>query len=284
MLDREEHIEQAYFFRSLGQRLVDNIPMQEVLGSVKEEILATTKLPMAIDYMLAELLHAGMVSTAMAKLPHYFTQFQTYVMHEAESERGRFDFRVALVILEREAQYRAEGKTPQGMFMYQFETLCRNRLRYDRGLDAMAQDPIYDEPWRVWITNVRRQVGLVDLADLIFVRSEHSLVVRRRQGESDPQSDKPLLFGEREGKIALANRKKDPLLLFAALQRQLGYPEVPRVTPVDDTPQLIPQLMRRMERLETRLKMMEEEQRSGSSDLTKFYQRDDPPAAGLGEG
>lgn len=281
MLDPEELIEQAYFFRAVGERLRDNIPMQELLGSVKEEILATTKLPMAIDYMLGELLHAGMVSTAMGKLSHYFTPFQTYIMGEAESERGRFDFRVALVILQREAEYRAAGKSPQGMFMYQFETLCRNRLSYDRGLGAMAQDPIYDDNWREWITNVRRQVGLVDLSDLIYVRSEHSLAVRRRQGESDPQSDKPLLFGEREGKIALANRQKDPLLLFAALQRQLGYPEVPRLKPVDDAPTLIPQLMRRVERLETRLKMMEEEQRSGAIDLTKFYEnRPLPPAEG----
>ena len=278
MLDREEQIEQAYFFRALGVRLADNLPMQEVLGSVKEEILATTKLPMAIDYMLSELLHAGTISTAMAKLSHYFTPFQSYIMSEAESERGRFDFRVALVILQREAEYRAEGKSPQGMFMYQFETLCRNRLRYDRGLDAMAADPIYDEQWREWITTVRRQVGLVDLADLIFVRSAHSLAVRRRQGEADPRADRPLLFGEREGKIAAANRQKDPLLLFAALQRQLGYPEVPRVKPVDDTPQLIPQLLRRVERLETRLKMMEEEQRSGAIDITKFYQGPTPPS------
>ena len=35
----------------------------------------------------------------------------------------------------------------------------------------------------------------------------------------------PPLFAEKEGKIAKANRGRDPLL-FAALQRQLGYPEV----------------------------------------------------------
>ena len=38
----------------------------------------------------------------------------------------------------------------------------------------------------------------------------------------------PILFGEKEGKIARANRGRDPLYLFSALQRQLGYPEVPR--------------------------------------------------------
>ncbi len=85
-----------------------------------------------------------------------------------------------------------------------------------------------------------------------------------------------ILFGEREGRIALANRKKDPLYLFSSLNRQLGYPEPPRVKPADkDQPQL-PQLARRLEQLETRLKIMEEEQRGGI-DLSKFYQR--PPGA-----
>ena len=79
-----------------------------------------------------------------------------------------------------------------------------------------------------------------------------------------------MLFGEKEGKIALANRRKDPLYLFAALQRHLGYPPVPRPAPADDTPQLIPQMMRRMERLETRIKLLEEEQKGGI-DLTRFY-------------
>ena len=281
MLDREELIEQAYFFRVMGQRLLENFPMQDSLASIRDEVLATTKLPLAIDYMLAELLHAGMMSTAMAKLSHYFTPFQTYVMGEAESEHSRFDFRVALAVLHKEAEYRSGDASPQGLFLYQFETLCRNRLKYERGLDALAQDPIYDEPWRQWITTVRRQIGILDLADLIYVSSEHALTIRRQRGEVNPQPQRAVLFGEREGKIAMANRRKDPLLLFAALQRQLNYPEVPRVKPVDETPQLIPQLMRRMERLETRLKMMEEEQRSGSIDLTKFYQRDDTPAAGL---
>lgn len=276
MLDREELIEQAYFFRVVGERMLDNIPMQDLLGSVREEILATAKLPMAIDFLLSELVHAGTMSSAMAKLSHYFTPFQTYVMQEAESDRSRFDFRVALEILRKDAEYRAADGSPQGVFMYQFETLCRNRLRYERGLDAMAEDPIYDDDWRPWIVTVRRQIGLVDLADLIYVRSEHFLDQRRRQGEADPQPEKPLLFGAREGKIAKANRHKDPLLLFAALQRQLGYPQVPRVKPVDDTPQLIPQLLRRMERLENRLKMMEEEQRSGAIDITKFYEGSPP--------
>jgi hypothetical protein len=55
------------------------------------------------------------------------------------------------------------------------------------------------------------------------------------------------------------------------LHRQLGYPAVPRLDPIDRSPELIPALLRRVERLETRLKLLEEEQKGGI-DLTKFYE------------
>src|SRR5689334_15344726 len=141
MLEREEYVEQAYLFRVIGERIPDNVPVQEILQFVKQELLATTKLPLAVDYLLAELRHTGMMATAMERLGHYFTPFQTYVIEEAESDRGRFDIRTAVEILQFEAEYRAAGKGPQGLFMYQFECLCRNRLRYDPGLGAMAKDP-----------------------------------------------------------------------------------------------------------------------------------------------
>jgi hypothetical protein len=54
---------------------------------------------------------------------------------------------------------------------------------------------------------------------------------------------------------------------------------VPRLKPFDDAPQLLPQLARRLERLEHRLKLMEEEQQAGSIDITKFYQG--PPPKGI---
>ena len=55
------------------------------------------------------------MSSAMARLPHYFTPFQTYVIGEAEAERGRFDIRVAMDILRHEAEYRSKGRSPQGV-------------------------------------------------------------------------------------------------------------------------------------------------------------------------
>ncbi len=273
-LDREEYIEQAYLFRALGERMSQNVATQDLLASVREEILSTTKLPLAIDFMTSELKLTGVFSTAMAKLAHYFTPFQTFIVAQAEAERGRFDFAVAVEILHREADYRAKNPTAQGMFLYQFETLSRNRLRYDHGLDAMAGDLVYNQDWREWFTTVRRQIGLVELADLIYVRSQHYLKQRERDGFSG-EPEKPVLFGEKEGKIALAHRRKDPLWFFSALQRHLGYPEVVRPKPPKDERLVVESMMRRLERMETRIKLLEEEQRGGI-DLTKFY----PPPSG----
>lgn len=297
-LSREEYIEQSYFFRALGERVSQNIPAQEVLAAVREEVLATTKLPIAIDFLLGELRHAGAFGPAMARLPHYFTAFQAFVIQESENERLRFDLRVGLEILRCEAEYRAGNPTRPGMFLYQFEALCRNRLNYDRGLAAIAHDPAFDATWSNWIRRLGRQVGMVDIADLIYVHSEYYWQRQAGGGpagraarpvEADPQGSgtepagrvepppdrddqATVLFGEREGRIALANRRKDPLFLFASLQRQLGYPAVPRQKPADREQELLPQLARRVEQLESRLKMVEDEQRGGL-DLTKFYER-----------
>ncbi|MBC8874569.1 MAG: hypothetical protein H8E44_34460 [Planctomycetes bacterium] len=280
MLEREEYIEQAYFFRILSERLPENFPLQDLMGQIQHELLATTKLPMAIDYMLAELRHSGVVSKAMKRMDHYFTPFQTYVMEAAEEERGRFDMRVAIEVLRHEAKYRSGSPTSEGLFMYQFETLSRNRLRYDLGLDAMAGDPIYNADWKEWIQTVRRQIGIVDFADMIFVRSLEYIRHRTQPGCPPPEPEKPILFGEKEGKIAWANREKDPMYLFAALQRHLGYPTAPRLMKRDETRELMPQLIRRMERLETRLRLIEEENREGI-DITKFFAKEEANEKGV---
>jgi hypothetical protein len=234
---------------------------------------------MAIDYLLGELKHTGGFSTAMAGLGHYFTKFQAFLVAAAEDDRGRFDLRIAWEILRRLAEYLSRAPVPPAVFLYQFEAICRNRLSYDSGLVAMAADPIFDVNWHDWILLVRRQIGIVGLAELLYVRSQHyaDQCIRKRGRPISP--DRPVLFGEKEGKIAWANRQKEPLLLFAALQRHLDYPVVPRPRPPDATPELVPQLLRRMERLETRMKLLEEEQRGGL-DITKFYgeARPEPPS------
>ena len=276
MLEREEYIEQAHLFRTLAERIADNVPMQDLLAHARQEILSTTRLPLAIDFLLSELRHTGMMNSAMARLPHYFTPFQTYVMREAEAERGRFDLRIAIHILRHEAEYRAKSPAPQGLFLFHFECLCRNRLKYDPGLAAVAADPLYDADWRQWIDELRTRIGMVDFADMIYVRSQFNLVHRTRPNEPPPVAEKPVLFGEKEGKIAWANRRKDPLYLFAALQRHLGYPVVPRPKRPDESVNLLPLLNLRVERLEARLKLLEEEGKGGI-DLRKLYGQSDRP-------
>ncbi len=93
-------------------------------------------------------------------------------MAEAEDDRGKFDLNQAMKILDLEAQFRSQSPSSQGLFLYQFECLCRNRLNYDRGLTAMAGDEVYDASWREWILYVRKEVGFVNLADLIYLQSD----------------------------------------------------------------------------------------------------------------
>ncbi len=268
VLDREEYIEQAYFFRILRERLADNMAAQEVLEHVHQEILATTRLPYAIQFLATEIKHTGLLSSGFARLGHYFTPFQTFVIRGTEEEARRFNIETGLFILEREAQYRAGPLTASGLFIYQFEVISRSRLGYDEGLTGMAGDPFYDDDWRAYVDLVRRQVGLVDFADLVYLRSEYYLEEQRR---NDPGYQPPLppLFGPKEGKIARAHRGKDPLYLFAALQRQLGYPEVPRPRPPDDLGSKLLTLQARVRELEMRLKLLETEAR-GQIDLSQF--------------
>ena len=109
MLSREEYVEQAYFFQTLRERMQQNMATQDLLDAVRQEILVTTMLPMAVEFMADELRLTGGFATAMARLPHYFTPFQSYVVGEAEKAEGRFDFRIALEILQREVEFRAEA-------------------------------------------------------------------------------------------------------------------------------------------------------------------------------
>ena len=268
VLDREEYIEQTYFFRVLRERLAESMPTQTVLEHLPDELLTTTRLPMAVGFLSAEVKHTGLLSSGFARLPHYFTPFQAFVIANTENDRRRFSIEIALLILEREAQYRAATPTPAGLFVYQFEALSRNRLGYDEGLIRMKQDAFYDSHWGEFLDLVRRQIGVVDFGELVFVRSD--MYVReqqRRDREYAPPV--PTLFGEKEGKIARANRGRDPLFLFAALQRQLGYPEVPRARPKEDPISQLGQLREKVSQLEQRLKLVEGEVR-GQVDLSEF--------------
>ncbi len=171
VLEREEYIEQAYFFHAFRERLIDGLPSQEILSSVELELLSTTKLPMAVSFLKVEMKGSGLLGPAMARLGHYFTRFQTHVIIQAELDLSRFAIDQALLVLEREAKYKSESPSLAGLFVFQFEALSRNRLGYTQGLAAMAGDPFYSEDWVDYILTLRTRLGDVDFADLIFVRS-----------------------------------------------------------------------------------------------------------------
>ena len=268
VLEREEYIEQAYLFRALRERMSQEQSTQDLLAHVDQEILSTTRLPYAIQFLATEVKHTGLLSSGFARLSHYFTPFQAFIIRGSEEENRRFSLDTAFLVLQREAEYRAGNPTPQGLFVYQFEVLCRNRLGYEGGLQSMAEDVVYDEHWRQFVETLRAQLGLVDFADLIYVRSELYVKDKRRTG---PAYEPPLppLFSEKEGKIAKANRQRDPLYLFSTLQRQLNYPEVPRPVQPDDVRNKLLTLEARYRELEQRLRLLESETR-GQVDLSQF--------------
>lgn len=271
MLPIDEYIEQAFFFKAFLEAVENGVATQEFLHTIRNELLTTTQLPLAIDFLLTDMKHTGILSSAMSHIRHYFTPFQAFVIAESEREEGRFDFHIALKILAKEAEYRSKSPAIQGLFFYQFETICRNRLGYDKGLDILSQDDLYNHDWKDWLTILRKQIGLVDLAEMIFYRSEY---YRIKAGTDKKKENIPILFGEREGRIAFATRRKDPVHLFSALSRHLGYPEVPRHKRAAEEENIVPILQRRIEHLENRLQLFEEELRGGIN-LNRFFVKND---------
>lgn len=267
-LDREEYVEQAYFFRVIRERLAENRSTQEILEHIHEEILATTRLPFAIEFLVGELKHTGQLSSGFARLSHYFSPFQTFVIQGTENERMRFSLETGLLVLEREALYRAQEGPCTGMFIYQLEAISRNRLGYHQGINSMAGDPIYPAQWKDFLSTLPQQLDIFDVAEVIYSRSESYVADQRREhaGYTPPL---PPLFGMKEGRIARANRGRDPLYLFAALQRQLGYPEVPRPVPRDDPALKLATLQEKVRQMEMRLRLVEGEVK-GQVDLSQF--------------
>src|SRR5262245_53208423 len=100
VLEREEYIEQAYFFRTFRERLAENMPTQLILEHVHEEVLTITRLPLAIQFLATELKHTGLLASGFARLGHYFTPFQSFCIEQAEEERRRFPIEICLLILE----------------------------------------------------------------------------------------------------------------------------------------------------------------------------------------
>src|SRR5260370_41033714 len=123
VLEREEYIEQVYFFRTFRERLTDGLPSQEILARIGEELLSTTKMPLAVSFLHVEMRGAGQVGPAMERISHYFTPLQAHVVSHAENESSRFPMAQALRPLEREARVKAEGPPLPALCVCQSEAL-----------------------------------------------------------------------------------------------------------------------------------------------------------------
>src|SRR5262249_34425956 len=89
VLEREEYIEQAYFFHPFRERLIDGLPAQDILARIGEELLSTTRLPMAVSFLFTDIKGSGLMAPAMRRIGHYFTPFQTHVVDQAEQDTSR---------------------------------------------------------------------------------------------------------------------------------------------------------------------------------------------------
>ena len=198
VLEREEYVEQAYFFRTFRERVAENLPSQEVLATLDQEILTTTRLPIAVQFLATEIKHSGLLASGFERLTHYFHPFQAFVVRQAEEEKLRSAWRRPCSCSNAKRPTGRTMPTKQGLFVYQFETICRNRLGYWDGLTAMSEDPFYDAGWKAYLEAVRKEVGVVDFADLVYYRSEFAVIEQRRRN-SQFQSTVPHAL-RREGR------------------------------------------------------------------------------------
>ena len=66
--------------------LLEGMATQTILDGVDQEILSTTRLPLAVQFLATELKHTGMLSSGFARLGHYFTPYQAFVVAGSEEE------------------------------------------------------------------------------------------------------------------------------------------------------------------------------------------------------
>ena len=252
VLDRDEYVEQAYLFRAFRDRLADNLPAQDILTRVHEELLSSTRLPYAVQFLVAELKHSGLLASGFEKLPHYFTPFRR--LSSGKQKRNRALPMTTLCSSWSASALQSRDSNEAGLVHIPVRDDRRNRLGYLGGT-AASRDPLYDGEWRAFVSGSKpRQVGDMDFADLVYLRSE--LYVQEQRRESIVRTFTNALFGEKEGKIAKASAAAGLHCICSPPSKGNSAIQVPRYT----------QRRRQIEmgeareettRLETRLKLAE---------------------------
>ena len=140
-------------------------------------------------------------------------------------------------------------------------------------MSSIAADPIFNSDWKEWILKSRLDLGTIDFANMIYQKSQFYVDQRERRGQKLDENFVPL-FGRQEARNAKANVGKDPVYMFAAFQRQLKYPAVPR--PKREATELVlhPLLELRIQQIEKQLQMLDAETKGGI-DLREFYIKPD---------
>ena len=155
MLDREEYIEQAYLFRVFAERIAAGIAAQEALVSIGQEVLATSKLPMAIDYLVGELKLVGTLSTAMVRLPPLLHRLPD--LRDATGRGGGGPVRHA----DGAGDARARGDLPRrggdaaGAVLLPLRVPVAEPPRLRPRPRRVAADDIFDADWKAWIDDGR---------------------------------------------------------------------------------------------------------------------------------
>ena len=274
VLDRDEYVEQAYFFRVFRERLADNLPAQDILTRVHEELLSSTRLPYAVQFLVAELKHSGLLANGFcetAALLHSVPGVRR--SGRPRTRRSGFRCRRPCSSWNARRSSRPRSPTKPGLFIYQFETIARNRLGYLDGTAAVAADPIYDADWRAFIGGLPRQVGDIDFADLVYLRSElyragaaaresvlravAAAAVRREGGEDRQGEPQPRPAVSLRRAPATTRVSRSATLLRSATTARSKWEK----------------LETKLRELETRLKLAEGELR-GNVDLSQFGKPD----------
>ena len=126
---------------------------------------------------------------------------------------SRFSMEQALLILEREAKYKSENPARRPVHFPVRVSVAKPAGLHPGTGAAMSADPLYTEDWRDYILMLQTRLGDVDFAKPHPSYYAH-FVKERRKTNPEFEPKYPTLFGEREGKIARANRGRDPVICW----------------------------------------------------------------------
>ena len=273
VLDREEYIEQAYFFRASASGSPTTCRPRTSSPRLHEELLTTTRLPYAVQFLAAEIKHTGPARQRVREAAALLHPFQAFVIRQAEEEKQRFPMADGAAGAGTRGRVPGRAADQPGLFVYQFETIARNRLGYIDGLAAMAADPLYDADWRATSTSSAGRSATSTSRDLVYLRSELYVTEQRRANPAYEPSRAAALRRE-GGEDRQGQPRPRPAVPVRRAAAATRLPRGAAVTQRDDgKTRSWSKIETKLRELETRLKLAEGELR-GNIDLSQFGKPD----------